>query len=100
MQGELNGKSGLFPDNFVQLLPPETVSVPAGDPAASNPIEKARGSVRRDAKASPEKPPEPAVNEKPKMSKVFNLVYYIFILGWDCLFFICLDGYQSMRISM
>lgn len=81
MQGELNGKSGLFPDNFVELLPPETVTVPAGE-SASNPIDKARGSVRREAKVSPEKPPEPVVNEKPKskVSRLSNFFSYRFLI--------------------
>lgn len=65
MQGELNGKSGLFPDNFVELLPLETISVPAGGP--TNNMENNRASVKREAKTLPDKTAEPHVSEKPKM---------------------------------
>ena len=85
MQGELNGKTGLFPDNFVELLPPETISVSFGEPIS--PIEKNRASVRREAKVTPEKPAEPPFNEKPKMNKVNTIKMLTVLLRLNAPFF-------------
>ena len=66
MQGEMNGKVGLFPDNFVELLPLETIKVEE-NPEPPKPIAQQK-SIKRAAKAdpSPEKAPEPPQPEKPK----------------------------------
>ena len=68
MQGELNGKTGLFPDNFVELLPPETITVPSEQP---NKITKSKPSIKRPGKDNPQEtssapPPDPPAAEKPK----------------------------------
>eukprot|EP00111_Clytia_hemisphaerica_P010661 TCONS_00031131-protein len=68
MQGELNGKTGLFPDNFVELLPPETMTVPSEQ---HNKITKSKPSIKRPSKDNPQEassapPPDPPATEKPK----------------------------------
>lgn len=64
MQGELNGKTGLFPDNFVELLPLENIRVESGNDAPKRDMKK---SVRRAAKQNPApERSEPPTPEKPK----------------------------------
>ena len=63
MEGELNGKRGLFPDNFVELLPPETVKVELNAEPVTN-ISSQR-SIKRAAKENPTVVNE-AEKEKPK----------------------------------
>ena len=62
MEGELNGKKGLFPDNFVELLPLETINV---DESSTESTPKGgiepKKSVKRAAK---ENPPSPASQNK------------------------------------
>ena len=64
MQGEVDGRVGLFPDNFVELLPLETVSVSNDTPKRDN----SRNSAKRPVKEnpSPEKVDSPPP-EKPKL---------------------------------
>lgn len=66
MQGEHNGEIGLFPDNFVETLPVETVNV-ENNLEVANPVTQQK-SIKRAAKAdpSPEKAPDPQQSEKPK----------------------------------
>ena len=53
IKGELNGKSGLIPDNFVELLPKVNVNFDP-DPPPVTPISSQR-SVKRAAKQDPGK---------------------------------------------
>ena len=63
MEGELNGKRGLVPDNFVELLPLETVKVePNPEPVTNISSQK---SIKRAAKENPTAVIE-VEKEKPK----------------------------------
>jgi len=69
MEGELHGKRGIFPDNFVEMMPPEQIKVEASE-ANNKPI-RGSGSIKRAAKSPPVSPvtqepmklPEPLVPE-------------------------------------
>jgi len=67
MQGEVNGKTGLFPDNFVELLPPETVPVLDETPKR-NVNQK---SVKRPIKENP----SPDREDAPPKVKVSWLIF-------------------------
>lgn len=72
MEGLLNGKKGLFPDNFVEMLPMENVKSEPGLPAPNN--INGQKSVKRAAKQDPIAEPEKVHHtEKPK-----HMVWYIF----------------------
>ena len=79
MQGELNGKVGLFPDNFVELLPLEKVSVSSDSP--QNKISPQK-SVKRAAKNDPvdppvpEKPPPAQEKPPPKVCCILLLLFF------------------------
>lgn len=65
MEGLLNGKKGLFPDNFVEMLPMENVKSEPGLPAPNN--INGQKSVKRAAKQDPIAEPEKVHHtEKPK----------------------------------
>lgn len=82
MQGELNGKKGLFPDNFVELLPLETVNVESSlEPPGGKDIQQQK-SVKRAAKEDPSAAPPadklppttPADKPKPVVRNVLFVV--------------------------
>ena len=85
MEGEINGRSGVFPDNFVTLLPPETIAVEEG--LMPTRVMKPSLSVKRPGKENPaeqEKPPPPMqspVEKKPPvMHFLINKVSWLYKL--------------------
>ena len=74
LEGELKGKVGFFPDNFVELLPIETIKEESGLEIPKSLFTK--NSVKRAAKENPTKPePKESTDTEKQKPPVIFLIF-------------------------